>query len=96
MSEPGENNNNGDGDADSESYMEMEFRFEFDPDPEPLAVPEQIDEADEAEGPIVRAERERKRPTWAVIIISIWIVAFYAAFYFFLVAHRFETFSMGG
>jgi hypothetical protein len=38
----------------------------------------------------------KQRPPWAVIILTIWIIAFYVAFYYFLIGHRFEKFSIGG
>ena len=37
-----------------------------------------------------------QRPIWAVVVLTIWIIAFYCAFYYFLIGHRFEKFAIGG
>jgi len=33
------------------------------------------------------ADKEIKRPTWAAVLISVWIIGIYITFYYFLVTH---------
>jgi hypothetical protein len=70
--------------------LSLEFPVDPDCDREPGTEIQGIEPVTEVKEP------GSKRPVWAVIIITIWVVAFYAAFYFFLIAHRFEKFAMGG
>jgi hypothetical protein len=64
------------------------------PDETPDTAPEPVTLF--AEKPGEPTGEDIRRPAWAVILISLWILGFYAAFYYFLIAHRFESFAPGG
>lgn len=73
-------------------------------DPEPDIEPEVESVPETAIAPPVDIEGEvikpvatqGQRPVWAMVILTVWILAFYVAFYYFLIGHRFEKFAMGG
>jgi hypothetical protein len=56
-----------------------------------IAPPSAMDEDE-----VVLDDAPEHRPLWAVIILAIWIIAFYFVFYYFLIGHRFEKFAVGG
>jgi len=93
------------------SPLETEIVPELDVEPEPVDItiiepglePEELT-MDATIAPPVDIEGEvitpvatqEHRPVWAMVILTVWILAFYAAFYYFLIGHRFEKFAMGG
>lgn len=79
----------------------LEFDFSEDeedkpPDLEPEEISGIIPPVEMAEDKAGHDEVPERHPVWAVIILTIWIITFYFAFYYFLIGHRFEKFSMGG
>ena len=79
----------------------LEFDFSEDeedkpPDLEPEESPEIVPPVEIAEHEAGLEDAPERHPVWAVIILTIWIITFYFAFYYFLIGHRFEKFEIGG
>ena len=79
----------------------LEFDFSEDeednhPDLEPEESSEIVPPVEIAEHGAGLEDATERHPVWAVIILAVWIIAFYFAFYYFLIGHRFEKFAMGG
>ena len=73
---------------------------DYEPAAEPEGLPErEIGAPSSGDVDYKESEPQRKAVTlqlWAAVLISIWILALYIAFYYLLVSHRFEKFYLGG
>ena len=80
------------------SPQETEMVSEPDIEPDVESVQDTaIEPPVDIEGEVIKpVATHKQRPVWVMVILTIWILAFYASFYYFLIGHRFETYAMGG
>lgn len=71
----------------------IEPHVEYEEPPIDAAIAPPVDIEGEVITPVATQEH---RPVWMMVILTVWILAFYVAFYYFLIGHRFEKFAMGG
>ncbi len=88
----GEENETESEDPEPWKAPEPDIESEVESVPETAIAPP-VDIEDEV---ITSDAAQEQHPVWAMVILTVWILAFYASFYYFLIGHRFEKFAMGG